>query len=57
MNEDKTQWKGLIEKTIRIINKNQMIDSNDINKNKFIRWMKRSEWVKWYGDWLIQTDW
>ena len=32
MNEKKLNEKRLIKKTIRIINKNQMIDSNDTNK-------------------------
>ena len=42
MNEKKTQSKRLMKETIRISNKNKMIDSNDINK-KLIRRMKRSE--------------
>ena len=57
MNEKKLNEKRMMMKTIRIINKNEFIDSNDINKNKLNRWMKGNEWLKWFGDWRIQTDW
>ena len=46
----KLNEKRMMKKTIRIINKNEFIDSNDIN-NKLIRWMKGNEWLKWFGYW------
>ena len=56
------EWrKNSMKKNDEENNQNNQQKSNDwfklYEQDKLIRWMKRNEWIKWFGDWLFQTDW